>query len=91
MKKTIRNAKYPRRKRPEYPVLEVGQAVLGTRPECGTNIELLTLETKKRGRRVLEGQFILHRIPAVKPSRSKHQPHVGKKQQARQLFNAVTT
>ena len=90
MKKTIRNAKHPRRKRPEYPALLIGQVCLMDRPECGRNVELLTPTTKKNGRRVIEGKFLLERVPSVKPSRSKHQPHVGKKQQARQLFNAVT-
>jgi hypothetical protein len=70
--------------------MKPGGVVTIERKECGINIELLTPETKKRGRRVLEGAFIFERLQHPAP-RSKYAPHVGKKQQARQLFNAVTT
>jgi hypothetical protein len=71
-----------RRKRPHYPSFPVGEGHEVERPECGRNIELLTPESKKRGRKVMQGKFLLER-PIPKPTRSKYAPHIGKKQLAR--------
>lgn len=80
MNRLIRRTKYPRRHRPQYPTVAAGDApVLIERTECGTNVELKTEESAKRGRRIIKRCFVFMReIFAL--SRSKYAPHVGKKQ-----------
>ncbi len=77
-----------RRLRPDYPSLSAGRGMLYDRAECG--------ETKRLSfgkSRMLSGQFVFIRA-AIPVSRSRHQPHVGKKELGkiamRAPFNSAT-
>jgi len=80
MKTAIRNTKYPRRVRPQYPSIAPGDRVSIERTECGINY---TLQDAKRSRpKAIVRRFSFCREVPPAPT-SKYQPHVGKKEAAR--------
>lgn len=66
--------------KPDYPVLNPGEFVRLDRPECGENVAIAVKGQAYRP--LLREQFIYSR-PINKPSRSRHAPHVGKKELGR--------